>query len=182
MKKLFLAFCILFSLSAQATDENSLWLFRGRVVLNGSQFSDYKSNGAFQISQVTKNLEGGYINEASLDGVKRDGLYLMYRIPFSLTDRLKSVVAGGLYGTSTTIEALDKTDYTYQYGVTLMSSLGLEYRITHDLYVQTRYQHQFLSSDKRDTDMFMAGLGYSFPPKTRAQKYEEAKRLLEDDQ
>jgi hypothetical protein len=164
MKKLLLAALLLTSASAFADDKASLWVFGGRVDDNGNTNSDYRSS-AYQIEQETPTAHGtwdlGYLNEGSLNGRKRDGLYGLLKVPFQFTPRVETSIAFGPYLNATTVNDPNGTSYKYKYGATFMTALSLKYKLTEKFAVQARYGHALMSSDGHDADHFMFGVGYS---------------------
>jgi len=161
MKKYFALGLLVLSASAFADSAASLWVFKGRGNLNGGSAPKH-TTGVYQIEQETKNYNIGYLNEGSMDAFKRDGLFAMRRISFDLTPRLESSVAFGPYGSATTIDGPSPYVYHYKYGLSFMTAVSIKYRLIDRVSAQARYEHIMLSTDGRDTDTFIAGLGYNF--------------------
>ena len=161
MKKYLALGLLVLSASAFADSDASLWVFKGRGNLNGGSVPKH-TTGVYQIEQETKNYDIGYLNEGSMDNFKRDGLFVMRRVSFDLTPKLESSVAFGPYGMATTVDGPSPYSYHYHYGVSLMTAISIKYRVVSKLSVQARYEHIMLSTDSRDTDALIAGLGYNF--------------------
>lgn len=161
MKKL-LFLTLLFISANVFADETSIWYFNGKAALNAGT-SPKKYSTSYQVEQETKTWDFGYLNEGSLSDYKRDGLFALRRISFSLTPKLETSVAFGPYLSATTVEnTVDTTQYHYRYGASVLTAISIKYHLPGDFGVQARYQHAVISSDGRDTDQLFAALGYYF--------------------
>lgn len=160
MKKYFIALFLM--IVSPTVFADSLWVFSGKAALNGGT-TQKQFTTAYQIEQDTQNWDLGYLNEGNLQGRKRDGMFGMRRFGVDLSPKLQTSIAVGPYFSASTIEGSpDTTNFHYKYDVSMLTALSMKFHATDTLDYQLRYQHVVISSDGKDTDQLMVGLGYNF--------------------
>jgi len=166
LKKVILVMCLLFSISAHA-DNGTFYVMGGDDVSNS--VTDVKSK-AWGVEEQTTSYNFGYLNEGHQLGDKRDGIYAMRRFSEQITQNVQTSFGIGPYFTATTVTQTDGIHYVDHYRWVALANATVTY--THNEYsVMARWNHVLYAASK-DSDVFMVGVGMTFPPMTQKQKYD----------